>query len=414
MGPPEILGRDGRVPGDAPDAGRPARRPCAVLEGGAGRVRHGRAALGRGAVAEAAAGSSLEPRGPAPVLLGRQHDLGPRRPQPRRGARGPRRRVPHLRQSERPLRRTGGLEPGGPGAVFPRRDRMGRGQGPRAGGLGARIHGRGHRRRRPGHRLRMGPSRDQEQVPGLAGPRIQPQLQLARFDPLRRRLLRPGLPRAVRRPLPRHAHDGHDGRRRRRLQPDRRRPGSEVDRLPQHGRGGRHARDLLGVLPVVHRPDEPAEPESRPLQGAARHQQLVGLPARGGLHGPDDPPGRRREHTSGGDRGRRLRRKRRLLVRDRGGSAGDLRGVLLDRRDRQQRQHRGLLEPRAGDDRRQRPHEAGRVRSGRRRPLERARRGLRELQRHEHGGTPRGRDHGPPALGLPRAHRRSRCDRARC
>ena len=109
-------------------------------------------------VAEAAPGSSGEPRSPAPVLLGRQHDLGPRRPQPRRGARGPRRRVPHLRQSERAPRRTGGLEPGGPGAVFPRRDRMGRGQGPRAGGLGARIHGRGHRRRRPGHRLRMGPS----------------------------------------------------------------------------------------------------------------------------------------------------------------------------------------------------------------------------------------------------------------
>ena len=65
--------------------------------------------------------------------------------------------------------------------------------------------------------------RDQEQVPGLAGPRLQPQLQLARFDPLRRRLLRPRLSRAVRRPLPRHAHDGHDGRRRRRLQPDRRR-----------------------------------------------------------------------------------------------------------------------------------------------------------------------------------------------
>ena len=159
-------------------------------------------------------------------------------------------------------------------------------------------------------------------------------------------------------------------------------------------------------------PTNLAEPEPRPLQGAARHQQLVGLPARGGLHGPDDPPGRRREHPCGGDRGRRLGRKRRLLVRDRGGSAGDLRGVLLDRRDRQQRQHRGLLEPRAGDDRRQRPHETGRVRSGRRRPLERARRRLCELQRHEHGGTPHGRDHGPPALGLPRSHRRSRCDRA--
>ena len=37
---------------------------------------------------------------------------------------------------------------------------------PEAWALG--FTGRGHRRRRPGHRLRVGPPRDQEQVPGLA------------------------------------------------------------------------------------------------------------------------------------------------------------------------------------------------------------------------------------------------------
>ncbi len=66
-------------------------------------------------------------------------------------------------------------------------------------------------------------------------------------------------------------------------------PGGEVDRLPQHGRGRRHAGDLLRVLPVVHRSDESRGREPRPQQGAARDQQLLGLPSERRLHGPDDP-----------------------------------------------------------------------------------------------------------------------------
>ena len=47
---------------------------------------------------------------------------------------------------------------------------------------------------------------------------------------------------ALRRQRPRHPHDRHDVGRRRRRQPDRRRPGRQVDRLPEHGPGQRNAR----------------------------------------------------------------------------------------------------------------------------------------------------------------------------
>ena len=49
-------------------------------------------------------------------------------------------------------------------------------------------------------------------------------------------------PGALRRQRPRHAHDRHGGRGRRRRQPDRRRSRREMDRLPEHGPGQRHAR----------------------------------------------------------------------------------------------------------------------------------------------------------------------------
>ena len=353
--------RDGRVPGDAPDAGRPAGRERAVREGGTGRLRDGRAAFGRGAVAEAAPGSSGEPRHPAPVLLGRQHDLGPRRPQPRRRARGPRGRVPHLRQSERPPRRSGRFEPGRSRAVVPRRHRMGRGQGPRAGGLGARIHGRGHRRRRPGHRLRVGPSRDQEQVPGLAGPRLQPQLQLARFDPLGRRLLRPGFSRAVRRPSPRHAHHGHDGRRRRRFATRsawlRERSGSAAATWtwgPARPRPTRSASS--GSSPRRTCQNQNPDPSKAP------HviNNSWGCPPSEGCTDPTILQAVVENTRAAG-----------IEVVVSAGNAGSVCETVADPpaiyeasfsigATDSARQHRGLLEPRAGDDRRQRPHEAGR------------------------------------------------------
>ena len=57
-------------------------------------------------------------------------------------------------------------------------------------------------------------------------------------------------------------------------------PGSEVDRLPQHGRGQRPGLHLHRVLPVLPRADEPrqcqnADPTKRP----ARDEQQLGLPA---------------------------------------------------------------------------------------------------------------------------------------
>ena len=75
-------------------------------------------------------------------------------------------------------------------------------------------------------------------------------------------------PGPVRRPQPWDAHDRARRRRRRGRQPDRRRPRREVDRLPQHGPGRRPARDLHGVLPVVHRSDRPGRPERRSHQTA--------------------------------------------------------------------------------------------------------------------------------------------------
>ena len=97
------------------------------------------------------------------------------------------------------------------------------------------------------------------------------------FDSIRR----PG--RAARRLRPRHAHDRNDGRRRRRREPDRRRPGRALDRLPQHGPRQRPAFDLHRVQSVLSRA-VPARRRSRDrrrsVEGAEHRQQLVGLPAR--------------------------------------------------------------------------------------------------------------------------------------
>ena len=137
-------------------------------------------------------------------------------------------------------------------------------------------------------------------------------------------------------------------------------------------------------------PTDLAEPESRSL-GAPRDQQLLGLPARRRLHGPD-----RSCRRSSRTRARRgswssPRPATTAALRNRDRAAGDLRRVLLGRRDGQQRRHRGLLEPRPGHGRRQRPPEAGHVRAGREHALERSRRRVRKLQRHEHGGPARRR-----------------------
>ena len=117
------------------------------------------------------------------------------------------------------------------------------------------------------------PPRARRQVPRQHRRRhVRPQLQLVR--PVER--LRQPVPGAVRQQRPRHAHDGHHGRRRRRRQPDRRRARRQVDR-----RQGLRDQQLLrrraaGLRPVDPRADRPRrrEPAARP---AAEHrQQLVG------------------------------------------------------------------------------------------------------------------------------------------
>ena len=120
-----------------------------------------------------------------------------------------------------------------------RHDRVGRQRRARPGALGARLHRPGHRRREPGHRHALDAHRPQEPLPRLERHHRRPQLQLAR-----RRSTRGGgilRPRHRRSRATTTAHGTHttgttsgdDGAR----QPDRRRPGREVDRLPQHGPG---------------------------------------------------------------------------------------------------------------------------------------------------------------------------------
>ena len=98
---------------------------------------------------------------------------------------------------------------------------------------------------------------------GWNGSRRQPRPQLARRGPRRRQLLRRRLSLPLRRPRPWHPHHGDDGRRRRRRQPDRPGAGGQVDRLPQHEPGQRHAGDLHRVLPVLPGPHRPRRRQPR-------------------------------------------------------------------------------------------------------------------------------------------------------
>ena len=258
-----------------------------------------------------------------------------------------------------------------------------------------------HRRRRggrrPGHRLHVEPPGPGQPVPRRR--RRQPRLQLARRDPLRRRRLRRQLPIPLRRPRPRHPHHGHHGRRRRRRQPGRHGAGREVDRLPQHERGGRHPGHLRRVLPVVHRPDHGRRHQPRPEQGPGRHQQLLGLPAGRGVHRPQRAPDRGPERARGRHRHRPLGRQRRLELLHRHHPRGDLRRVLLGGGHRLDRRHRLLLEPRPGHGRRLEPAEAGHLRARRQHPLQHPRRRLPGgLGRHQHGRAARRRPRRPAHL----------------
>ena len=209
--------------------------------------------------------------------------------------------------------------------------------GSRAATLGARLHRPGHRRRRTRTRACAGRTTRSSRttVAGTGRTPTTTTTGTTRSTPTSTATART---RAASTPMapcddhrPRHAHDGHGRWRRRRGQPDRRRSRREVDRLPQHGRGHRQARDVHGVLPVLHRADRPEQPERRSDEAAARDEQQLGLPDERALRA-GQPADDRGEH----DRRRHLRRglgrEQRAGLLERHRPAGDLRRVVLDRR----------------------------------------------------------------------------------
>ena len=210
----------------------------------------------------------------------------------------------------------------------PRRHRVGRDPGARPRGLGGGLHRPGRRHRRPGHRLRLGPSRAQEQVPRLERHRRRPQLQLARRHPRRRR-------RAAAPTRPSPATTSATARtpwapwwattaRATRSAWPRARGGSAAATWTRAT--ARRPPTASASSGSSRPPTWPTRTRTRP--GAARHQQLLGLPAQRGLHEPQRAAHGGREHARGGHRGGRLRRQQRLRLQHRDRPAGDLRRLV--------------------------------------------------------------------------------------
>ena len=178
--------------------------------------------------------------------------------------------------------------PGHPGAD-PEHRGVGRRPHQRTAGLvDVQRSRREHRRRQRRHRCPLHPRRARREVPRQPrGRQLQPQLQLV--GPLSRVRERD----AVRQQRPRHAHDGHDGRRRRRSghEPDRRRPARDVDR----GQGLRDQQLLdqraAVVGPIHGGADRPQRPEPAAEPATRHRQQLVGQRQRGRHLLPGDRPG---------------------------------------------------------------------------------------------------------------------------
>ena len=192
----------------------------------------------------------------------------------------------------------------------------------------------------------------------------------------------------------RHAHDGHDGRRRRQSghEPDRRRPAREVDR----GQGLRDQQLLderAAVLGPIHGgADRPQRPEPAAEHAARHRQQLVGqlerrryvLPGdRAGLGRVRDLPVVLERELGAGLRNRRL--------------AGELRRELRGRIVRHQQRDRGELEPRPVSI--WRDHQAEHRRAGRQRALVLEQRELSDDQRHLDGRASPVCDRGPDLVG---------------
>ena len=323
------------------------------------RVRHarpGRARLVRLQDAQGArradAGSAprvaAEPPRSVPVLLGREHDRQPRRPDAREQARGAPRR-PRDRVGRRLPRTAGRAAAAADSAGRARvraddaredgRDRMGRQRWStrrRSGRSASPARAWSSRARTPASAGRTPRSRATTAA-GTAARPTTTTTGTTRSTPAAAPAARTRA--AVRRQRPRHAHDRHDRRRRRRRQPDRRRARREMDRLPQHGSGNGQPGDLHRVLPVLHRADRPRAAATRtrrsgphvinnswgcpPSEGCAANtlQTIVENTEAAGIF----VEASRRQRRAGLQHGRR--------------PAGDLLVVILDGSGRQLRQH---------------------------------------------------------------------------
>ena len=358
------------------------------------RVRRGRAAPRRPRATQAPVRALLDARGAeyrAYWVANMIWVRGDR--EPRRGARGARGRVSRLRQPVGRPARTGLVEASRRRARFARRDRVGRRAGARARSLGARLQGPGHRRRRaadtgyqwdhPALKLNYrgwnGTSADHNynwhdaihSGGGSCGADSQ-----APCDDFGHGTHTMG------------TMVGDDG------------GNNKIGVAPAAKWIGCRNMDQGAGTPATYTecfqwfiaPTDLANAESRSVQVAATSSTTPGAVPRRGLHGPGSSC-RRSSRT----RARRASRSSSrpataaARLRDREHARGDLRRVLLGRRDGHQRRHRGLLEPRPGHRRRQQPPEAGHLRPGRERALEHSRRRVRLLERHEHGGPARRR-----------------------
>ena len=191
----------------------------------------------------------------------------------------------------------GRIRPRGPRAAPPRR-RHRRAQprpDPRSRALGARRRrARGSSSASADTGFEWEHAALQRPLPRLGRRERLPRLQLARRHPRRprRQPVRVGRDRAVRRRRPRHgdlrprwsattAASNRIGVA----------PGRAADRVPQHGRGQRHAGPLHRVLRVVPRADRCGGRESAAGPRRRRHQQLLGLSRERGLHEPGHPEG---------------------------------------------------------------------------------------------------------------------------
>ena len=354
-----------------------------------------------------------EGRRPSPVL-GREHDLGPRRPRARRGARGAR-----ATSSTSTPTRASALD--GPVDAGPARARrrptaiewnIARVNAPEVWALG--FNGPGRRRRRRRTPATSGTTRRSRPSTG-AGTARTADHNYNWHDAIHSG----GGVCGANSPAPcdDHGHGTHtmgtmvgdDGG----ANQIGMAPGAKWIGCRNMDQGNGTPGDLHRVLPVVPRADRPRRARTRiPPRRPHVINNSWGCPPSEGCTDPTVLPDRRREHARRRHRRRRLGRQRRLRLLDRQRPPGDLRRRPSGRRHRHHRHHRQLLEPRPGD-----VDGSNRIKPDISRPGVNIRSsvpggGYAHVERHQHGRPARRRPRGAAALRQPRAGRRSRRDRA--